>query len=88
MLRLLPLLLRAALALTRLALHWQHCSILTTDMCVRAVCYVFVHSLAALQQVSEVFHRAGRPLDEPVFAAGIGNRETDAIAYQVRHLSH
>jgi hypothetical protein len=30
-----------------------------------------------------VFHRACRPLDDPVFAAGIGNRETDAVAYQV-----
>jgi phosphatidate phosphatase PAH1 len=46
---------------------------------------VFVLAFATLQQVSEVFHRAGRPLDEPVFAAGIGNRETDALAYQVRH---
>jgi hypothetical protein len=57
---------------------------LTCIHCQNACCGSSTCLLGIQQQVSEVFHRAGRPLDEPVFAAGIGNRETDALAYQVR----
>lgn len=35
----------------------------------------------ALLDVAEVFHRAGRPLSRPIFAAGFGNKAQDALAY-------
>jgi phosphatidate phosphatase LPIN len=35
----------------------------------------------ALLDVADVFQRAGRPLAQPVFAAGFGNKTQDALAY-------
>lgn len=40
------------------------------------------YKMNALLDLSRVFRNAGRAFGEPVFAAGIGNKLTDAVAYR------
>lgn len=60
------------------------CQSKLTDVVYREIIAKDMHEYKgeALLNVARIFYSAGRSQEDSVFAAGIGNRETDALAYQ------